>query len=144
MQTKEDISYGVIPVIKEGGQWLVFLINQFGCGGDVYWTLPKGHPEVGESQAEAAVRELREETGMELESLDISKEYRQEYSFPYKDYLVKKQVVYYVGIVTSKEYTLQEDEVKEAGWYSFTDAVAQLTHERAKEMLIQVKSELSI
>ena len=142
MQTKEDISYGIIPLINDGGVWYVFLIYQFGHSGDVYWTFPKGHPEEGESPEEVALREMQEETGIQLESFDATKIYQQEYSFPCEDFLINKKVLYFQGIATSKEYKIQEDEVKEAGWYSFADATKKLTHSQAKDMLKKVEEDI--
>jgi 8-oxo-dGTP pyrophosphatase MutT (NUDIX family) len=139
MQTKEDISYGVVPLIQtEDGEWNVFLIHQYGHAGDIYWTFPKGHPEEGETGEEAGRRELFEETGITLLSLDVSKPHTQTYNFPYEDTLIKKTVVYYVGIAQSPQYIIQEDEVQDAGWYSFTEAQERLTHDRAKEMLREI------
>lgn len=142
MQIKEDISYGVIPLIKDGAQWEVFLIHQFGRTGDVYWTFPKGHPEGEESPKEAALRELQEETSIGLSSLDIDDVYEQEYTFPCDGYLVNKKVVYYLGRAGSKTYAIQEDEVKEAGWFTFEAALERLTHERAKDMLRKIQRDI--
>ena len=88
METKADVSYGVIPVIKEAGEWKVFLINQYGSAGDVYWTFPKGHPESGESPTDAALRELQEETGIELSELLEDHTYTQQYTYVYGDTLL--------------------------------------------------------
>ncbi len=38
---------------------------------DGFWSLPAGHPEVGETFVEAAVREVREETGLDLQPTDL-------------------------------------------------------------------------
>jgi 8-oxo-dGTP pyrophosphatase MutT (NUDIX family) len=144
MQTKDDISYGVIPLIKEGDTWLVFLINQFGHAGDVYWTFPKGHPEEGEIPEESALRELREETAITLKLVQPSKWYEQLYVFPYKEFLINKKVLYLIGEAVSKDYAIQEDEVKEAGWFSFEDAREKLTHEVAKNLLDTVLKDIEI
>lgn len=144
MQTKDDISYGVIPLFYEAGVWYVFLIHQYGHAGDVYWTFPKGHGEEGESVEESARRELKEETNLEVGELDTSKVYTQEYSFPYKDITVNKKVLYYKGIVTSKEYLIQEDEVQDAGWFTFEEASKKVTHDRARALLAEIEGDISV
>ena len=143
MQTKKDISYGVIPVIKDKDQWKVFLIHQYGSGGDVYWTLPKGHPEENENPKEAALRELAEETGIVLESLNTEKEYTQSYTFPYQDIRIEKSVVYFLGIAASEKFEIQEDEVREAGWFSFDKALEQLSYENARILLREVAEDVA-
>jgi NADH pyrophosphatase NudC (nudix superfamily) len=50
--------------------------------------------------------------------------------------------VYYVGIADSPLYTIQEEEVQNAGWYSFEDAQKRLTHEKARSLLAQVDEQL--
>jgi len=144
MQTKDDISYGVIPLIYEEGIWRVFLIHQYGHAGDVYWTFPKGHKEEGESDEEAALRELKEETNLQVEPLDTSKVYEQEYTFPYKDYVINKKVVYYRGIAKWREYMIQKDEVESAGWFTFKQAQEKVTHEKARLLLAQIEADLAV
>lgn len=144
MQTIDDVSYGVIPLIKEEGVWKVFLINQYGHGGDIYWTFPKGHPEDGESQEEAARRELDEETHIALTTLHTNFVYEQAYTFPCEGNMINKKVFYYLGIAASPAFTIQEDEVKEAGWYSFDDAAKRLTHDRARIMLGKVEDDIKV
>jgi len=39
--------------------------------GDIYWDIPKGHTDDGESYNNAAIRELKEETGISLKSSQI-------------------------------------------------------------------------
>lgn len=142
MQVQEDYSYGVIPVFNDQGVWYVFLINQFGRAGGVYWTLPKGHAEGGEASTDAALRELSEETGITLSRLIDTKSYIQEYSFKYEDTIVNKKVIYYLGIAAAKTFVIQEDEVSDAGWFTFDKAKERLTFEHAKEMLQAIEAEL--
>lgn len=142
METKDDISYGVVPVILEDGQWKIFLIHQFTRHGDAYWTFPKGHLEEGESNKQTALRELEEETKIHLKELLEQKEYIQKYTFQTSDFVINKTAGYFLGIAASKEFTIQEDEVKEAGWFSFEDARARLTHDNAKELLAIIASDL--
>lgn len=138
METKQDYSYGVIPLFKENGIWKIFLINQYGKGGDVYWTFPKGHAENGEEPEEAALRELHEETALTVTGIDASRTYTQEYTFIDEGVQIQKTVIYYCGIATAKEYRIQEEEVQEAGWFTLEEAVQKLTFEPAKHMLVEV------
>lgn len=144
METKDDISYGIIPLIREEGNWHVFLINQISRGGDIYWTFPKGHQESGESGEETARRELTEETNIKLEKLDTSIMYEQAYSFSCDNAIINKKALYFIGVASSKAYIVQEGEVKEAGWFLFEEALKRLTYDKAKIMLQKVWEDLSV
>lgn len=54
------LSAGVIPVRRSGDRWLYLLLRAY-----QYWDFPKGKTEAGETPLEAALRELKEETGLE-------------------------------------------------------------------------------
>lgn len=143
MKSKDDRSYGVIPIIFENGSWKVFLIHQYGSAGDVYWTFPKGHAEENETSIEAALRELVEETGIILKRLREGLLFTQTYTFMHADVLIHKSVEYYVGEAASKDHRLQEEEVKDAGWFTFEDAREKLTFDAAKAMLSELEIALS-
>lgn len=53
------LSAGVIPVRRTDGRWLYLLLRAY-----QYWDFPKGKTEAGETPLEAAMRELKEETGL--------------------------------------------------------------------------------
>lgn len=144
METVTDSSYGVIPVGRFGDAWKVFLIHQYGSAGDVYWTFPKGHAEGEESPEEAAVRELKEETGIDLSKLVMDKVYPQTYSFMSGDTMVEKYVGYYLGIVENDQFSIQEQEVQEAGWFTFDDARALLTFDHARILLTEVEVDIQL
>lgn len=130
-------------MLNDHGIWKVFLINQYGSAGDVYWTFPKGHPEDNESPKEAALREFREETGIATCELIEDKTYAHRYSFMYEDTCINKSVRYYLGMVSSSEFSIQEDEVKEAGWFTLDEAKALLTYEYAKEVIDDLRQEFA-
>jgi diadenosine hexaphosphate hydrolase (ATP-forming) len=134
MERKHEQSYGVIPVRNEGGEWKVFLIDQYGLRGDTFWGFPKGHPEPGEGAEEAARRELREETALAIERF-LPETFTQEYSFMFEGAQIDKYVTYFVGIVAEGDFSIQEEEVKEAGWFTKEEAAKRLTFPRAKEIL---------
>lgn len=57
-------SCGVIPYRKQRDAVEFLLLFQ---SGSRTWSFPKGHREAGEDEQQTALRELREETGMQLE-----------------------------------------------------------------------------
>lgn len=94
------------------------------------WSLPKGHMEPGETEAQTALRELLEETGLTAR-LDTSRSAVIEYSISPK---ARKQVVFFPGLVSGTPRT-REGEIDGFKWvpgsqlkdYLFPDTVAAIT-----------------
>src|SRR3954454_24750378 len=57
-------------VVVRGGDCVVIVPTRRARGGARVLALPKGHPEGDESGADAALREIREETGLEARLVD--------------------------------------------------------------------------
>ncbi len=64
MPVRDDYSAGGVAVDESGA---VAVVRTRNFKGEVVWGLPKGHPEPGEAPAEAALREVAEETGFTVE-----------------------------------------------------------------------------
>jgi bis(5'-nucleosidyl)-tetraphosphatase len=140
METKEDISYGIVPLYKNGETWEVLLIHQISYRGDDFWIFPKGHAEAGESAEVAALRELEEETGITGVTLEPNKVFPVSYSFTHEDIRINKTVEYRVGYCDSKKTTItQPHEVKEIRWCDFATADALLSHQNSKDVLEKVR-----
>jgi bis(5'-nucleosidyl)-tetraphosphatase len=142
METKTDASYGVVPVFKKDGVWLVLLIHQISYRGqdDTFWIFPKGHAEAGESVEETALRELKEETCISEVSLDKTETYPISYSFFHEGYRIEKSVIYWIGYCDNQAASIsQPHEVKELRWCTFEEAGTLLTHQNSKDVLEKVK-----
>jgi len=142
METKKDYSYGVVPVRKEGDQWMVFVLHQI-ARTDTYWTFPKGHAEEGETHEATALRELQEEAGLVPTSLETARTFDQAYQFTYKNEHIDKYVSYYIGYIAEPDFIVQKEEVVEARWCTFKEARVLLTYDLAKELLDHVQEFLA-
>src|SRR5207248_10903120 len=65
---EREFSAGGVVVRDE--QCIVIVPTRRAKGGERVLALPKGHPEEGETGADAALREIREETGVEARLVD--------------------------------------------------------------------------
>lgn len=115
---------------KQIGNENYYLIIK-GKNGDVGF--PKGHVEDGESEIQTAIRELKEETGAEVEVIHGFRR-QSEYKLK-KPRGAVKQVVYFLGRCTIDRITCQPSEVDAADFMSFDDALRALTFEEMKDIL---------
>lgn len=133
----KDFSYGIIPLKAENKNWFVFII-QHHAG---HWSFPKGHKESNEDDFEAAKRELKEETNLNIKKI-ISEDPVQEFYYFYENgNRIEKTVSYYLA-ETSGNVKLQHEEIMDGKWVSLDDAEEILTFTEAKRILKQVKKYL--
>jgi 8-oxo-dGTP pyrophosphatase MutT (NUDIX family) len=140
METKQDASFGVVPVYKTSEGIQVLLVHQISYRGDRFWIFPKGHAETGESPEETALRELHEETGVTTVSLLPEQCVNIAYSFIHENVRIDKTVTYFVGMCESDDTEItQPQEVAELRWCTFEEASRLLTHQNSKDVLEKVK-----
>ena len=122
-------SCGFIPyrVVDYEKRYLIIHSRNGDCG------FPKGHMEPGETEHETAIRELKEETNMEVEVIDGFR-HQIEYPLPSREN-VMKQSVYFLGQCVTEDLVCQACEVAEAAFVSFEEALEQLTFEETREIL---------
>ncbi|MCQ4022017.1 MULTISPECIES: bis(5'-nucleosyl)-tetraphosphatase [unclassified Ruminococcus] len=87
------------------------------CNGK-YWSFPKGHMEVGENEHQTALREVYEETGLQVK---IYRGFRQvsDYS-PFGN--IQKRVVFFLAETESDHVKIQRSEIESYIWVSFEQA----------------------
>jgi bis(5'-nucleosidyl)-tetraphosphatase len=127
---RREFSAGFI-LFRRTPQGPRFLLLDYGR----HWDYPKGHLEEGESDWQAAVRELREETG--IRQVDRVGRFRRamQYAFdsPRKGH-VRKTVTYFLGRTRGEAVKLS-DEHEGYAWLGYEDALARLTYQNARDML---------
>ena len=131
---KYEESFGVIPLNKERGRWEVFLIQHHRGG---YWGFPKGHAEPGETPEQAAGRELKEETNLEIVRYLRKEPFIEQYQFSMVGKRVSKRVAYFAAEVSGK-IELQKQEIQDGIWLPVAEALEKVTHSEGKSILSQV------
>lgn len=143
MESRSDISYGIVPVYHAPAGWEVLLVHQRSYRGDTFWIFPKGHAEKNETGAEAALRELAEETGITTVSILNNDPITIDYSFMHENMRIDKTVEYWIGACESKDTTITEpEEIQAVQWCTFAMAEVLLTHENSKNVLKKVQNSL--
>ena len=131
-QHKTDFSTG--GVVWDAEEKKVLLIRVEGLSGPV-WTFPKGHPEAGESDEQAAVREVREETGWVCEVVkqltDVS------YKYSHEKILYHKTVRWFLMSPRENLGKFDVEEVVEIKWVNAEEAAALVSYGSDKELLKQ-------
>lgn len=131
---KKEISAGVLVYTAElldGLPTRVYLLLAYPSG---YWDLAKGKLEEGETSKDAAMRELKEETGLEVR---FDEGFMQELFYTYKapkGVLVDKKVTFYLGESSTKQVRLSYEH-KDYCWLPYDEAHKKLSFLNARNML---------
>lgn len=132
MENIKDKSFGVVPIFKNtNGELLFCLVQHQGQ----HYGFPKGHPDKNESEEETALRELKEETGLEEVQLVQNIFFNENYMFEKDGIMYDKSVKYFLGLVINKDTNTQDefmDEITEVKWLSYKEARDLITFENAK------------
>lgn len=104
---------------------------------DEVLALPKGHLDGDETPLEAAIREVREETGVEVEPVEELGEIR--YSYDRKAGRVDKRVVFFLLRYRSGELA-GDHEIADVRWMGLQEAVRRLTYAGEREMVSRALS----
>ena len=105
------------------------------------WALPKGTPESGETLEQVAVREVQEETGLEVRLIahigNIS------YSFIRDKIRFQKQVRHFLFEAIGGDSSLHDAEYDQVEWFSIPEALRRLTYQNEVNILSQAEDILN-
>lgn len=132
----KEKSSGAIIFRKEGGK-IYYLLLSYGKN---YWGFSKGHVEKGESEEEAAQREIEEETG--IKKIEFIKGFKERIAYFFKRMtvdknkktLVFKEVIFYLGKTNTKNIKISSEH-KGFKWLPYNLAIKKTTFKNAKKIL---------
>jgi 8-oxo-dGTP pyrophosphatase MutT (NUDIX family) len=106
------------------------------------WTLPKGTPERGESTEETAVREVGEETGLEVRITGPLEDI--EYWFVQSGARIHKTVHYFMMEPVGGDLARHDHEFDQVRWIDFGEAAAILTFETERALVARAAGLLGV
>ena len=122
-------------VLAQDGSLRVALIGRETRSGRIDWCVPKGHPEGEENHEQAAIREIAEETGLEVEIIERLGDIKYEFSAGNK--LISKTVHHFLMRQIGGYLTVENDPQQEAvdvQWFEVDSLHITLAHENERRI----------
>ncbi len=131
---------GVVFRRTEGGDVEVALVATLGGR----WALPKGLVEKGEPLESTALREVREEAGLEAEIVDRLEPIEYWYWWEEEGRKVRyhKKVYYFLMVHRGGDIAAHDFEVEEVRWFPIDEAIRKAAHRTERQVLQQARERL--
>lgn len=129
---EKEKSCGALVYSVQGDRLQLLLIRHKQGG---HWSFPKGHVEFGETEIETAVREVKEETGVDIQ---VQHGFRETVRYSPRPGATK-DVVYFLGYAQDTHTVRQEEEISELGWVEMDSAKRYLTYDNDKMLLSRAR-----
>src|ERR1700709_340896 len=127
-------------VVNEDNEIVVIVPTRRSADGSKVLALPKGHPDGKESAVQAALREVREEAGVEAEVLGSLGEVR--YWYQRGGRRIAKVVEFFLLRYVSGDLGDHDHEVEHARWIPAAQAIQTLTYAGERDMVRAAVSRL--
>ncbi len=128
---------GIVIRHESGRAWIVVGSRRRERDGWT-WTLPKGTPKPGETREETALREVAEETGLEVR---ITAPFESiEYSFVQGGSRIHKTVHYFLMDPVGGDLANHDHEFEQVRWITFAEASSMLTFETERALVARANA----
>lgn len=122
-----ETSCGAVVFRQDQGVLKFVLIRQINGR---HYGFPKGHMEVGETELQTAYREIKEETGLDVQLIPNA---RAETNYAPR-FRVRKKVIYFLARAADDHVTAQPEEVSDILWLDEDEVLDKLTYNNDKEV----------
>lgn len=130
-------SCGAIIIHKEdNNKYMVLLVKNHNGR---YWSFPKGHVEKGENEHQTAIREIKEETGLDVEIVESFREVS-DYC-PYGK--IRKRVVFFMAQTFSTDVRIQKEEIDSYIWVDLFDVHNKCSYENDLRVIKKAKANIN-
>jgi len=128
-------SCGAIVIHKDGDKYKILLVKNHNGRN---FSFPKGHVEKGETEQQTAIREVKEETGLDIEIIDSFREVADYCPFG----KIKKRVVFFMAQTFSDKVTIQQEELDSYMWIDLFEAHHKCTYDNDLRVIRKAKENL--
>ncbi len=133
--TTREVSAGGVLYRRGDDGIEVVLASRRTRRGQLAWGLAKGGIETGESKEEAAIREVREETGLTAEiEVDLGDT---KYMYVWDDIRIRKTVHFFLMRHTGGNVEDRDDEMEEIRWFPLDRAIKRAAYRGERDMLVK-------
>jgi len=100
-----------------------------------FYSFPKGHMELRENEKQTAVREVKEETNLDVDILDGFREVSDYCPFG----KIRKRVVFFLAKAKNNHIKIQESEIDSYTWVPLKDAEKSCTYDNDRRIISKVR-----
>ena len=135
MRTARAVSAGGVVLAELRPDAPVALVAHRSARGSLQWTLPKGAQEPGESVGQTALREVREETGLEAELVGALDTIDYWFVWTPEQTRYHKFVHYFLMRAVGGDFAEHDHEMEDAAWFEPAQARRQMSFANERRLL---------
>ncbi len=104
-----------------------------------FFSFPKGHVELRENEKETAIREIKEETDLDVDILDGFREISDYCPFG----KIRKRVVFFLAVAKTDKIKIQESEIDSYTWVPLKEAETVCSYDNDRRVIEKVRKYLA-
>jgi 8-oxo-dGTP pyrophosphatase MutT (NUDIX family) len=135
VRTARALSAGGVVLAEPRPDAPVALVAHRSVRGTLQWTLPKGAQEEGESVTQTALREVREETGLEAELIGPLDTIDYWFVWAPEKTRYHKFVHYFLMRAVGGDFAEHDHEMEEAAWFEPAQARRRMSFANERKLL---------